>query len=456
MIKKFASLTIAGLIVIFTATVSTADAPTNEDLLKELRDMRKIIDKQNARIDQLEKQIKAGHADLEGKVETLKNVQVPLNQDVSVKRRHEVEQMTETIGGLEIGAEATAIGQGTPNANNTGATDGKKARFDGSYSVDIVFAKSFADLGGRAFVHLEAGQGQTIQNDIAVFSNVNGDAGPSRARVDVTEAWYRQYLFDEQVAITGGKIDPTAHIDTNEYANDENTQFLGEMFINSDVIDWPEDNSFGLRAYLSPKILMNSVGLEFVYMDANGDWENLFDNPFIATQLNFAPAKIFDYNEEEWGGNYRVIYWYNGRPHELIKESGVIKRGNFGFGLSFDQKVTQEYGVFGRVGWSDPRKSVLGMEWSTGGQMTGKHWGREQDILAIGVGQAIPGRDYRNTNVFHSPETHLEAYYAWELNKHLILTPDAQVIWDPNGGGVNGNKNRGAIFVYGIRGHLDF
>ncbi|MFH1552657.1 MAG: carbohydrate porin, partial [Candidatus Omnitrophota bacterium] len=266
--------------------------------------------------------------------------------------------------------------------------------------------------------------------------------------------WYEQYLFDDQIIITGGKIGADAYIDTNKYANDENTQFLGRMFRNSAVVDWPDENGLGGRIYLFSELL-KFMDAEAIYMDENGDWQNLFDNPFIAAQLNFKPARAFAYDEETWGGNYRAYFWYNGAPHAKVKDAGSFERGNVGFGLSCDQMITDVYGVFGRFGWADPRKSNLGYDWSLGAQMFGKNWDREEDVLAVAVGQAIPGKEYRDVNEFDSSETHLEAYYSFKINDHLILTPDVQMIWEPNGGGTAAAKDSDAIFVYGLRGHID-
>ncbi|MFH1664661.1 MAG: carbohydrate porin, partial [Candidatus Omnitrophota bacterium] len=324
----------------------------------------------------------------------------------------------------------------------------------GSYSIDLEVAKTFDDRG-MAFIHMEAGQGDTIEGELSVFSNVNRDAGDSIAHVDITEAWYEQYLFDKQLTITGGKIDATGYIDTNEYANDECTQFLGRIFRNSAVIDWPDDNAFGGRIYIAPEAV-NSIDIEAVYMDENGDWENLFDNPFIAAQVNFMPAKAFNYDEEMWAGNYRAYFWYNGAPHAKVNDADDFGRGNVGWGLSCDQMITDVYGVFGRFGWADPTRSDLGCDWSAGGQMTGRYWNREEDVAAIAVGQAIPGKEYKDVNEFDRTETHLEAYYSFKVNDNLTLTPDMQVIWEPNGGGTVSGKDSDTIFVYGMRGQVDF
>ena len=426
-----------------------ADMPTNEELLKELKELKTIIQKQNERIDDLEEKICNQQEEIKKHDKVIKNEKL---QDISGRLKHELEKMHK-VGGFDIGAAATFVGQGTPNANNAVATDGEDSRFDGSYSVDVEIAKTFDDYG-MAFIHMEAGQGDSIESELSVFSNVNRDAGDSGARVDITEAWYEQYLFDNQLTITGGKIGADAYIDTNEYANDENTQFLGHIFRNSVSIDWPDDNAFGGRIYFSPEA-MEFIDIEAVYMDENGDWENLFDNPFIAAQLNFRPAKVFDYDEEMWAGNYRMYFWYNGAPHAKIKDTNDFERGNVGFGLSCDQMITDVYGVFGRFGWADSTKSDLGYDWSVGGQMIGRYWDREEDIVAIAIGQAIPGDEYRDMNEYDKAETHLEAYYSFKVNEHLTITPDIQVIWEPNGGGIATGKDSDTIFVYGIRGHID-
>ncbi|NQT32202.1 MAG: carbohydrate porin [Candidatus Omnitrophica bacterium] len=454
--RMIGSITL-GMFVLFCAHSPAfgADMPSNEELLKELKQMRMLIKKQGSRIEALEKQLNDQNSTIaERKEKVDAKLKTLAEKDISGRMKRDLALLEGVPGELEIGAGITFVGQGTPNANNAAATDGEDSRFDGSYSIDLEVAKEFGDYG-MAFIHMEAGQGDTIEGELSVFSNVNRDAGDSNARVDITEAWYEQYIFDGQLTITGGKIDATGYIDTNKYANDECTQFLGHIFRNSAVIDWPDDNAFGARIYIVPEEV-NFIDLEAVYMNETGDWENLFDNPFLAAQLNFMPAKAFDYDEEMWGGNYRVLFWYNGAPHAKVKDTDDFERGNVGFGFTCDQKITDVYGVFGRFGWADPTKSDLGYDWSIGGQMIGRYWNREDDVVAIAIGQAIPGKEYRDVNVYDKSETHLEAYYAFKVNDHLTLTPDMQIIWEPNGGGTTAGKDSDTIFVYGLRGQIDF
>ena len=461
------------VISLFTSACSlafSAEIVSNEDLIKELKAMKEIIVKQGERIAQLENQDNQETQEndrgrnVRGSAESSANNQQKkideqlkdiAKEDISGRMKSEIGLLEEIPGGLNIGAGMTFVGQGTQNANNASVTtDGEDSRFDGSYSIDVEIEKEFADYG-MAFVHMEAGQGDTIEGELSVFSNVNRDAGETQAHVDITEAWYEQYLFNNQFTITGGKIDATGYIDTNAYANNECTQFLGHIFRNSAVIDWPDDNAFGGRAYITPEQI-DFIDIEAVCMDENGDWENLFNKLFVATQLIFMPAKVFNYNEESWAGNYRAYFWYNGALHSKIKNENETAKGNIGFGLSCDQMITEVYGVFGRFGWAGPEKNNLEYDWSAGAQMIGRYWKRGDDYIAIAVGQAIPGKEYRDVNEFDSAETHLEAYYAFKVNDHLTITPDMQAIWKPNGGGTATSKKCGTILIYGVRGQVDF
>lgn len=367
--------------------------------------------------------------------------------------------------GIIIGADATFILQGTPNANN--AVDAEDSRFDGSWSSDIEIEKTFGDWG-LAFIHLEAGQGETVEPELALFSNVNRDAMASTARVEVTEAWYVHSLFDKQADLTAGKLDFTIYFDQNDYANDETSQFLCHMFRNSPNIEFPADNTLGFQVHLAPKFL-KFFEFDIGYFDANADWENIFDNGFFMFQTSLKPAEIFDdVDPEKWGGNYRLYTWLNGLYHEKLVNEGDItedtKEINYGFGLSLDQMITDVYGVFVRFGWQRPDialasgEPTLEWSWSAGAQMKGKYWKREDDVLAIAIGQAFPSKEWQKSasNHYGAGEGHLEVYYRCQLNKCLAVSPDLQLIWNPNGVSKSSEGDNNPIFVYGLRGQIDF
>jgi hypothetical protein len=115
--------------------------------------------------------------------------------------------------GLRIGVGATMVVQGTDNTNAT--EEKKNSKADASFSEDITISKEFEGLNSQAFIHLEAGQGAGLTNDLSLYSNVDYDANDEE-HVAVSEIWYEQGLFSDKALLTFGKLDPTAYFDNNE------------------------------------------------------------------------------------------------------------------------------------------------------------------------------------------------------------------------------------------------
>ncbi|MDD5496107.1 MAG: carbohydrate porin, partial [Candidatus Omnitrophica bacterium] len=371
--------------------------------------------------------------------------------------------------GIEITAGATFVLQGTPNANNAG--DDEASTCDAAWSSDIFIQKAFDDWG-QALIHLEPGQGQGAENQLLLYSNVNRDQNDTNANIPITELWYEHYLFNKQIAITAGKMDPANYIDQNQYAHDETTQFLGRMFKQNPAIEWPDDNTLAGRLIIAPEILPY-LSVEATYFDADNDWEHVFDRPFLSAQLNLKPSKIFNLDQEQWDGNYRFYWWLNGRDHSKLvaqdeSPADDTKNINTGFGFSLDQMVTDVFGVFARFGWQKPDLALASSSsansapaeasWSSGMQMTGKYWKRPDDIAAFGIGQVFPKEKIKNMNTGDggAAEGHLEVYYKCQLFKWLAITPDFQWIWNPRGINESYQGDKNTIFVYGVRGQIDF
>ncbi|MDP3143520.1 MAG: carbohydrate porin [Candidatus Omnitrophota bacterium] len=360
--------------------------------------------------------------------------------------------------GLKIGAGGTMIVQGTNNTNNaTSDVTKKESRTDASYSADITIGKEFKEVSGRAFLHVEAGKGAGLEDDLTLYSNVNRDADNDN-NVRLTELWYEQALFKDKAALTFGKLDPTVYFDNNEVANDETTQFLGRIFRNSPTIEFP-DNTAGIRLAYIP---LEWLELGYGVFDGNSDWEKIGDNLFNIGQVTFK-TNFFNLS-----GNYRFLGWNNNVYHTKWLDTGKTKEANYGFGLSFDQKVTDAVTLFTRYGWQDPKVYNPGIKatgdriysleqsWSAGLQVEGKPWGRDKDVLAFAVGQAIPSDDYKKADATRNAksEGHLEAYYKVHVNDHLSISPDFQYIWSPFGKDVADDTS--PIFVGGMRAQVDF
>jgi hypothetical protein len=355
------------------------------------------------------------------------------------------------LGGLRTGIGATFVVQGTNNANGDALSAKGEDVTDASYSIGMSFEKEFGDHG-KAFLNVETGDGAGAEDELRVFSNVNRDADDSDNSMTVTEAWYEHYFNAAPVRLMAGKIDGTVLVDTNEYANDETTQFLGRAFRNSPAIEFP-DNAAGMRLEIEPS---DAVNVSFLMMDGDSDWEDIVEKGFYAAQMNLMPG-FFDRP-----GNYRLITWLSDREHTKWRDSSATKENSYGFGLSFDQEMTDVLGAFLRYGWQDPDVYLNGEDfsieqaWGAGIQLKGSLWNREDDVLGAALGWVMPSGEYKNagSNLKAEDEGHFEAYYSYKVNQNLTLSPDIQVIWNPYGDDAsNGNST---ITVLGMRGQLDF
>jgi len=364
----------------------------------------------------------------------------------------------ELVEGLDIGAGITAVIQGTNNVNSAADDANRKtSRTDASYSTDITIAKEFKEFNGRAFLHLENGQGNGLEDELTLYSNVNRDADDD-VNVRVTEGWYEQALFKDRAVITFGKLDPTVYFDDNLVANDETTQFLGRIFRNSPTIEFP-DNTAGIRLAYIP-----AEWVEFNYGLFNGNsehWDKMFDNLFNVGQATFKT------NFFNLPGNYRFYGWNNNMYHTEWSDESETKKNAYGFGLSFDQKASDIVTLFTRYGWQNPEvynpditatgdlNYSLEQSWSAGFQIEGKPWHRENDVVAFAVGQIFPSEDYKEYYGYEGePEGHLEAYYKIYFNKYLSISPDFQYIWNPFGKDIPGDTS--GVFVGGMRTQVDF
>ncbi len=144
-------------------------------------------------------------------------------------------------------------------------------------------------------------------------------------------------------------------------------------------------------------------------------------------------------------------------------------RVKYGFGLSWDQEVTKEIGLFGRAGWDDGHTETwayteIDATVSGGVLVKGKAWGRPQDQVGLGFavnGLSGPHRRYLEAGglgfelgdgkLNYGTEDIIEMFYNWELKKGIYITLDFQEIVDPGY-----NRDRGPVSVLGVRFHLEY
>ncbi len=416
--------------------------PSNAEWVQRMEQME-------ARIKELEDRLAVYEGKEEGRQTKLSRVEEKIEGLDSKMEEARASGIVPLMEGIEIGAGATFVYQFTDRANGDDLAQASDDVGDASYSVDLELSKEFDDFG-KALILFEAGEGAGVEDELKVFSNVNFDATGGDSNLGVVEGWYEQYMGPATLRF--GKLDATYLIDNNEYANDECTQFLGRIFRNNPAVEFP-DNGAGLRLALAPR---EWVEMESIVMDGDADWEDPFSDAFFAGQVNIKPG-LFGRP-----GNYRFFGWASDREHTQWDDPSQSEEMGYGFGLSFDQEVTDNVGVFARYAWEYPEVYLNGddvsleQSYSIGVQCAGAPWNRDEDVLGIAFGGVTPSNDYKKSDSVLNADTeyHLESYYGYKINDHLTISPDIQVIWNPYGNdAANGDKT---IVVGGIRSQVDF
>ena len=362
--------------------------------------------------------------------------------------------------GIKMMPSAVYILQGAPNPN----TSPGSGKLGGSWLLYLDFEKTLEDWGGL-FLQLQEGWGNTVNSDLSLFSNVNHNAFDIDGRITVRKYRYEQYFFDKQVTLRCGQLRPYDWFDQNAIADDDDTQFLSYIFNNSPAVDWPSNFSFAEEINVS----LNSVDfleLDLGHFEGDDKWQKLFKYGMYMAQATFKPVKALGLDPTEWNGNYRFYGWLNNRDHSkyvaLGQLQGTGEYTSYGFGLSFDQMITGRLDLFGRFGWQQPYTipasggACVEWSWSGGMQISGSYWNRIQDHIAVAVGQNFVSNEYIDAGNPGANEGHIEAYYSWKLNRCLTISPDVQLIWNPNGVSYSRQGEPEPVFVYGTRVHYIF
>ncbi|WP_372520711.1 carbohydrate porin [Candidatus Ruminimicrobiellum ovillum] len=369
------------------------------------------------------------------------------------------------LEGLSINGGITLILQSLQKSNVSTATDGLfyETPTIGSYSVDLEIEKKFDD-NNTAFLHLETGTGDA-NSRFTAFSGINRDADDSGNQVSVTEAWF-EHKFNDAFGMTFGVIDPTSSLDDNAYANDETSQFLGDIFRNAPVISFG-DNAIGLKAVyetdfidVAAQYLNVENTVEIPGEEVNND--DITRHGFVSAQVNFKPGFI-----EDMEGNYRIYAW--GLLDGGVKWEDGENTTDYGFGVSIDQQLSDIFGVFARYSWKrddavssaistldGDYESPCNQTWSIGAQAKIKALG-DEDIVGLAFGQMMISDKAKDAyGLDFKAEDHLEVYYSWNISDYLAVTPSIQYVNNICGGMSEEQGADNSAFVGSIRMQIGF
>jgi hypothetical protein len=442
-------------ILSFPASLLAKDMSDTMDEIKQLRETTRTLIR---RIETLEKEV-ARYKNTVTDVEEAKRQQESLKEAMG-----EIRKIKDALGHLEISGGVTSVIQGTSGNDEGDATAA-------AFTIDLNLATHFGSYGSL-YVHLEGGDGDGIQEHVPSFSIPNYDAYDTKndddqSGVTISEVFYEFSFFDDKLGFDIGKMDISVLFDENEVAGDETTQFLSNIFVKSMGMTIPEPDNFYCPAFMIHYAPMDLLEFRFIGASVKADnWDDLFSHShrFMALQANFRPEIMGRH------GNYRFYVWRDNRRHlnnnNVAAAPGrynysVADRDQNGWGLSFDQEITDTIRAFARYSqteddiarYDEDEWEIIPFDktWSIGADFSGKMWNRKDDVLGIAFGQTILTDDYEKANNHTGDESYFEAYYRLALHERFSVSPDFQ--WIKNAGG---NSRADDIYIFGIRGQLDF
>jgi high affinity Mn2+ porin len=297
-----------------------------------------------------------------------------------------------------------------------------------------------------------------------------------------------------RLTFTVGRFSPADMFDNNVYAQDSHTQFMNWAMITNLAWDFPADSvgyTTGLAAELDQPEWALRYGffqvpftqngftaddqiLMFPHMGSNGQFFRSWGmvTEFERRYANAHPGAI---RFLAWLNEADMISYRKATP--LLKASGPgadlssarTYRHKYGFGLNWEQKITDSVGAFSRLGWNNGQAEgwmYNDSDWtaSLGTSVKGAAWRRINDTFGLayvmsGISRSaqrfleVGGMDILAGDgaLTYGSEKVMEVYYNYSIWKNVHATLDYEFVDNPAF-----NRDRGPVSVFGIRFHGQF
>jgi high affinity Mn2+ porin len=285
-------------------------------------------------------------------------------------------------------------------------------------------------------------------------------------------------------SITVGRFTVTDFFDNNHYSHDPRSQFMGWGVMYNGAWDYAADtrgytwgwvHEFHTRnwsaRYASAAMPRVANGARFdrqLFRDRSDMFEGELRGKFREHQGAVRLLSSFNHFD---GGAYadaiRRAHQTGTRPDvTATRKSGTLK---YGFGVSADQELAKDFGIFGRLGWSDGKTEAFAFTAidrlaTFGASLKGSRWHRPEDTLATeltisGLSAvhaqylALGGYDFLigDGALHYGPETIWETYYSVRLIPALFATIGLDHADNPAY-----NRDRGPVWIGTFRLHLEF
>lgn len=283
-----------------------------------------------------------------------------------------------------------------------------------------------------------------------------------------------------RLTLTLGRLSAKDIFDNNQYANDARTQFMNWALMANEAWDFPADSLgyiTGFAAELNQPFWTLRYGFFQVPSISNGMETDLHlaDAWGMVTELEHrhtlgrhpGAVRFLAFLNRAHMGSYQDAVDNLTRPADIVATR--CYRYKYGFGLNFEQEITENIGVFSRFGWSDGNTEG----WSfadvdgtatSGVSFTGAFWHRPHDTVGLaGVLNGISDVHQKffaaggtgilagDGDLNYGWEKVLEAYYNVTIWKGVESSLDYQFISNPAF-----NQDRGPVSVFSARVHWAF
>jgi high affinity Mn2+ porin len=285
-------------------------------------------------------------------------------------------------------------------------------------------------------------------------------------------------------SITAGRFTVTDFFDNNRYTHDPRTQFMAWGTMYNGAWDYPADT----RGYT----------WGWVHEFHTRNWSLRYGSaaePRVANGLRFDRRLLRDRGDMVEGEVRHSIHGHQGTVRlmgswlhtdsgsyaEALKVSaltggqpdvaavhrpGTLK---YGVGISADQEIRKDVGVFLRLGWNDGKTesfafTAIDRLTTAGVSVTGTRWKRAEDTVAteLTVGGlsgvhasylAHGGYDFLigDGRLNYAPEYTWESYYSARLFPGFFASIDLQHVANPAY-----NQDRGPVWIPSLRFHMEF